>query len=106
MWKCFLQFTAVAISMKFKLEEPPCALSLGAKPHCRNLGATWAEPEKWMDLRGIPTPRVGSKDHPSAVGAQACEVWYRYTGNLLLCYKIICISSNSFKGFFPLFFFF
>lgn len=32
MCKCFLQFTAVGISMKFKLEEPHRALSLSAKP--------------------------------------------------------------------------
>lgn len=32
MCTCFLRYTAVGISMKFKLEEPPCALSLSAKP--------------------------------------------------------------------------
>lgn len=76
MWKCFLQFTALAISMKFKLEEPPCALSPGAKPHSVETLVLLGLIPRVDGSQGVPTPRVGSKDHPSAVEAQDSEVWY------------------------------
>lgn len=102
MWKCFLQFTAVAISMKFKLEEPPCALSPGAKPHS----------VETLVLLGL-TPRSGwisGESRPPEWAARTTHQQWEpktlkcgtdtYTGNLILCYKIICITSNSFKAFF------
>lgn len=62
--------------MKFKVEEPPCALSPGAKPHSvETLVLLGLTQEVDGSQRGR-NPRVGSKDHPSAVGAQDSEVWY------------------------------
>lgn len=100
MWKCFLQFTAVAISIKFKVEEPPCALSLGAKPHCRTLvllGLT-------REVDGAGEEWAARTTHQQWEPKTLKCGTDTYTGNLILCYKIICIASNSFKGFFSSFF--
>lgn len=73
MYKCFLQFTAVVISMKFKLEEPRHALPPSAKPcSVETLVLLGLTPKKWMDLTGVPTPRASTRSAPtsSAVGAQ------------------------------------
>lgn len=71
MCKCFLQFTAVAISMKFKLEEPHRALSPSTKPCSVEtlvlLGLTLRR--GWIAWGSQP-PGVGCGECPSAVGAQ------------------------------------
>jgi len=77
MCKCFLQFTAVAISVKFKLEEPRRALSWSAEP-C---------PEEPSVLPGLTCRADGSRGALApaglwgveclpAAGAQDSEVWY------------------------------
>lgn len=107
MWKCFLQFTAVAIFMKFKLEEPPCTLSPGAKPHSvETLVLLGLTPRSgWISGVSQPPDWAARTTHQQREPKTLKCGTDTYTGNLILCYKIICITSNSFKGFFfPLFF--
>lgn len=87
--------------MKFEAEEPPCALSPGAKPHSVEPLVLLGLTQEVDGAQRGPNPRVGSKDHPSAWEPKTLKRGTdTYTGNLILCYKIICITSNSFKGFF------
>lgn len=105
MWKCFLQFTAVAISMKFKLEESPCALSPGAKPHSvETLVLLGLTPRSGWISGGAPPPEQAARTTHQQWESKTLKCGTdTYTGNLILYYKIICITSNSFKGFFSFF---
>lgn len=69
MWKCFLQFTALAISMKFKLEEPPRALSPGAKPHSVETLVLLGLIPRVDGSQGGPDPQSGQQGPPISSGS-------------------------------------
>lgn len=69
MWKCFLQFTAVAISMKFELEEPPRALSPGARPHSVETLVLLGLTPRSGWISGGPNPQNGQQGPPISSGS-------------------------------------